>query len=367
MAQGSKDYYKVLGIAKGASDDEVKRAFRKLAHQFHPDKQGGDAGKFKEVNEAYQVLSDKKKRESYDRFGTAESFGGGAPGWDAGGGGFGGDWQNMNWQDFSQMGDLGDVLGDIFEGLGVRPRRRTYQRGSDLEVSLDITLEEVFRGSTKDVDITTQVVCDACHGQGAAAGSKMVECTVCGGQGEVREERRTFFGSFSQVKACERCRGTGKVPEKACAHCKGAGRMDGHVPIRIDILPGIQDGQLIKVKGKGEAGERGAGMGDLYVRIRVKSHQAFSRRGDDLVIKKEVSFFDLFLERPLEIPTIGGGKMKIDVPAHFDLKQELRVAGEGMPRFTSFGRGDLLIDFILKTPKKLSVKQKKAFEDLEKE
>jgi len=360
MAHGSKDYYKILGVQKSASEDEVKKAFRRLAHQFHPDKQSGNAEKFKEVNEAYQVLSDKKRRAQYDRFGSAEPFPG-TQGWD-GSAGFGG-----NWEGFSDMGDLGDMLGDLFEGFGVRPRRRTYQQGSDLEVAVEITLEEAFHGTTKSIEIGTHVVCEKCKGKGGEEGSKLLECTVCGGQGEVREERKTFFGSFSQVKACEKCRGMGKVPEKICAHCKGAGRAQGRVHVEMSIIPGIDNNQIIKVKGKGEAGERGASGGDLYVRIRLKTHPVFVRRGDDLVIKKDITFFDLLLERPLEIPTISGGKIKVDVPAQFDLKQELHVAGEGMPRFSSFGRGDLLVDLTLKTPKKLTAKQKKLVEDLEKD
>lgn len=357
MAHGNKDYYKILGIARGASEDEIKKAFRKLAHQYHPDKQGGNAEKFKEVNEAYQVLSDKKRRAQYDRFGSAEPFGG--QGWGAPEG-FGG-----NWEGISDMGDLGDMLGDLFEGFGMRPRRKTYQQGSDLEVTVEITLEEAFHGTTKSIDIGTHVVCERCKGQGGEEGSKLLECSVCGGQGEVREERKTFFGSFSQVKTCEKCRGMGKVPEKICAHCKGAGRAQGRVRVEVSIIPGIDNNQIIKIKGKGEAGERGASGGDLYVRIRLKTHPIFSRRGDDLVIKKEISVFDILLGRQLEVPTINERKIKVDVPAHFDLKQEIRVPGEGMPRFSSFGRGDLLVDLILKTPKKLSAKEKKLIEEAE--
>ncbi len=362
-----KDYYKILGVNKTASEEDIKKAFRRLAHQYHPDKSGGDEAKFKEVNEAYQVLSDKDKRARYDRFGTA----------DFGGGGF--NPGNINWADFgaggfpggfpggfeaADIGDLGDIFETFFEGMGV-PRRRTYQRGSDLELIQEITLEEAFRGTTKQISVRTHIQCPVCKGAGGNPEAGTLTCPVCNGRGEIKEDRKTFFGSFSQVKACDNCRGSGKVPKEPCAECKGKGRIEGERSTHIEILPGIQDGQLIQVKGFGEAGEHGTSSGDLYVRVRIKPHPVFTRRGDDLIVRYELKLKDLFLGKKLSAPLIDGGEAHFEVPPHFDLKQAYRIPGKGMPRMGSFGRGDLLVDFILKAPRKLSAKERKAFEELE--
>ncbi len=362
----AKDYYKVLGVSQSASEEEIKKAYRRLAHQYHPDKSGGDEAKFKEINEAYQVLSDREKRSRYDRFGTAEPFGGWGspgggvpPGWDFGG--FpGGDY---GWEVHGDVGDLGDIFETFFEGLGVRPKRQTYRRGSDLEVAEEITLEEAFRGTVKDLRVRTSVLCSACKGQGGDAAAGFKTCAVCKGQGEIREEKRTFFGSFSQIKTCSECRGTGQIPNKVCSVCEGKGAVPGERKVQVEILPGVENDQIIKVKGAGEAGERGTAAGDLYVRIRVKPHHSFRREGDDLVVRKEIGALDLLLGRKIEISTIGGGKIHAEVPAGFDLKENLRIPGEGMPRFGSFGRGDLLVDFMIKAPKKPGTKLKKLLEE----
>ena len=360
-----KDYYKILGISKDATEEEVKKAYRKLAHQHHPDKPSGNEGKFKEINEAYQVLSDKAKRAAYDRFGTAEPFGSGAgagaPGtgfndWDfsggfPGGGGF-----------YGEVGDLGDIFDTFFEGMGFKQRRKTYQRGSDMEVAVEITLEEAFTGATREFSVKTRLSCAACDGRGADKKATMKTCTVCAGAGEIREARKTFFGQFSQVKACETCSGTGQVPEKACAVCRGAGRVSGERRVVVKILPGIQNGQIIKLSAVGEAGEKGAASGDLYAHIQIKQHAVFLRNGDDLIVKKELKVVDLLLGRAIEIPTIVGAKKHIEIPAGFNLKEPYRISGEGMPHFDRHGRGDLLVDFIVKAPKKVSGKAKEILE-----
>ncbi|MBM3257204.1 MAG: molecular chaperone DnaJ [Candidatus Liptonbacteria bacterium] len=352
-----KDYYKILGVERGATEEEIKKAYRKLAHQHHPDKSGGNETKFKEINEAYQVLSDKKKRETYDRFGTAEpgGFGAGGFSWD----GFGFDSQGMG-----DMGNLGDIFEDLFENLGVRPRRRSYAHGSDLEVKEEITLEEALRGKAKHIEFKTLGKCETCKGQGADAEAGFSQCAACGGQGEIRMDRRTFFGSFSQVKACEKCHGMGQIPKKVCKVCNGNGRISITREVDVEILPGIEDNQLIQVKGMGEAGERGSAAGDLYVRVRIKPHSAFERRGDDLIVKKELKLKDVLLGNKVEVKTLAGGTLHVEIPPHFNLKDLLRIPGEGMPRFGSSRRGDLLVDFILKAPARLNPKDKKAFEDL---
>ncbi len=364
-----KDYYHILGIQKNASDEEVKKAYRKLAHLYHPDRPGGNEQKFKEINEAYQILSDKTKRIQYDRFGTAEqNFGtgswggfrsgqGGAWGGFPGGEPFEGFGFGFDPEQFSGMGDLGDIMDTIFEGMGVRPRRKTYERGADIETQVVITLEEAFLGASKVVHVRTQTTCDACKGKGAAAGTGFLKCTTCDGRGEVREQRRTFFGAFSQVKVCGKCHGTGEIPKNACPVCRGAGRVMAARDITIEIVPGIGDDQLIKLKGMGEAGERGATGGDLYVRVRIAPHRIFERRGNDLIVKHELDMQGLLVGKKIEVSTIGGGRVTVEIPVGFNLKDYLRIPREGMPHFGAgqsmfaANRGDLLVDFIIKAPK----------------
>ncbi len=368
-----KNYYEILGVAKAASEEEIKKAYRKLAHQYHPDKAGGDEKKFKEINEAYQVLSDKNKRAQYDRFGSADpsqfgGFGGGAGGAQQWAGG------NVNWEgmgfdpsQFGDMGDFGDIFEGIFEGMGGRPRRKTYEKGSDLEMREEITLEEAFRGVTKTLRFKAFAQCVKCGGNGAEPGSDFEKCATCDGQGEVREQRRTFFGSLSQVKTCAKCHGLGQVPKKPCSVCKGAGRTEAAREVKIDILPGIEDGQLIKVNGMGEAGERGTVAGDLYIRMRVKPSAVFERHGADLVVTRELPVTDILLGKQVIVPSVSGNTVSVEIPAQFNLKELLRIPHEGMPRFGSSGRGDLLVNFIIKAPKKPNAKAKKLLEELEKE
>lgn len=360
------DYYKILGINKTASEEEVKKAFRKLAHKYHPDKGDGDDKKFKEINEAYQVLSNKEKRGQYDRFGAGgfDPFGGFSPfgsaqgpfgevKFDFGGGG--------------DFGDLSDIFDAFFEGMGVKQKRRTYHRGADIQIIQEITLEEVFRGVEKNFNYRTAVKCEKCHGLGNDPKAGFDQCAVCGGRGEIKEVRQSFFGNFIQVKPCRQCFGVGQIPKKICETCKGSGKIIGERTLKIEIRPGISDGQIIKIKGAGEAGEKGTAEGDLYVIIKIKPHSVFQRRGDDLLIKKEANIIDLLLEKKIEIPTISGNRLKTEIPAGFDLKNNLKISGEGMPRFGSYGRGDLIVELTIKTPKKLSAKAKKILEDLEKE
>jgi molecular chaperone DnaJ len=361
-----KDYYNILGINKGATDEEIKKAYRKLAHQYHPDKKGGNESKFKEINEAYQVLSDKNKRSQYDRFGTAEPFSGFQGQGFPGGQGFNWDFGGFNVQ-YGDVGDFGEIFDSFFEGLGVRPRRRTYNRGSDVEIIQEITLEEAFHGLQRTIALNTFALCKDCNGQGGDPKSGFVACDKCSGQGEVKEQRQTFFGAFAQVKMCDKCRGSGQIPNKICSHCKGSGRITQEKEVSFEILPGIQNDQIIKIKGAGEAGERGTAPGDLYVRVKVKEHSVFEREGDNLIVQKELNILDLLLGKKIEIPTLSGGKLHIEIPTHFNLKEPLSVTGEGMPHFGSYGRGDLLVDFVIKAPKKLNAKEKELLEGLEKE
>jgi len=367
-----KDYYTILGVQKGASEEEVKKAYRKLAHQYHPDKAGGDEKKFKEINEAYQVLSDRNKRTQYDRFGTADpmgGFGGGNAGAGPQWGGGQQDWGGMGFDpsQFGDMGDFGDIFESFFGGMGGRPQRKTYEKGSDLEIQEQITLEEAFNGTIKTVRLKTFVHCAKCGGKGAEPGSGFEKCSTCDGQGQVREQRRTFFGSFSQVKTCAKCHGAGEVPKKPCGTCRGAGRVESNREIKIDIMAGIDDNQLIKVKGMGEAGERGTATGDLYVRVRVRPHAVFARHGNDLIVTQELKLIDLLLGKTIAVPVISGGTTTVEIPAGFNLKENLRISGQGMTHIGSRSRGDFLVSFTIKAPKRPGSKARELLEKLEKE
>jgi len=368
----SKDYYKILGVEKGATEDDIKKAYRKLAHQHHPDKSGGDESKFKEINEAYQILSNKDKRTQYDRFGRVFEGGQGGAGGPYGPGGF----DFRGFQDgfefgfdpnqFGDLGNVGEIFDAFFEGMGVK-RRKTYTRGSDMEVVQEIILEEAFRGVASKFKLQTMVACSTCAGQGHDVKAGTDKCETCDGKGEIKESRSTFFGNFAQVKSCAKCFGTGQIPKKVCKECKGAGRVKGTREISVQIVPGVADGQIIKVAGAGEAGERGAATGDLYIHIKVKPHPAFARQGDDLYVKKEINALDILLKKKIEIPTIPGSKLMIEIPSGHRLSEQLRIPGEGMPRFNSHTRGDLYVKFDVAAPGKLSSKAQKLLEELDKE
>ena len=358
----AKDYYKILGVEKGANEEEIKKAYRKLAHKYHPDKSGGDESRFKEINEAYQILSSKEKRAQYDRFGKtfdAGGFGGFDFSRGQGGGfdfGFGFDPSNL--EDLSGVSDIFDAF---FEGLGVRPRRKTYHRGGDLEMVKEITLEEAFRGSAAKIQVETFISCAVCAGIGYFPKDGVVKCAICDGRGEIRETRQSFFGQFSQVRTCGKCHGQGEIPNKICKNCSG-GRVKAVKEVQINLAPGIADGQLIKIVGAGQAGEQGAGAGDLYVRIKIKPHHTFKRLGDDLAVRKDLDILAALTGRKIEIPTLSGGKVQVEIPAGFNLKERLRVPGEGMPKFGGHQRGDLYVEFDIKIPK-INSKLKKALED----
>jgi molecular chaperone DnaJ len=354
-----KDYYKVLGLDRGASQEEIKKAYRQLAHQYHPDRPGGDEKRFKEINEAYQVLSNNEKRAQYDRFGHVFEEGGGF------------DFRNFSegfdFGNFEDLGNISEIFDAFFGGLGVK-RRRTYKRGSDTELIQELTLEEAFRGVAKKIDIKTWLACAVCGGPGFDRAAGLDKCLACDGRGEIRENRSTFFGNFSQVRPCDKCFGSGQIPRKICHECRGTGRVKSEREISFDVLAGVADGQIIKLANAGEAGERGAAAGDLYVHIRIKPHPIFERQGDDLLVSKEISVLDLLLGKKMEIPAIGGHKLTVEIPAGFNLKEKLRISSEGMPRFGGHARrGDLYVIFDIKMPEKLSAKAKKLLEDLRNE
>ncbi len=367
-----KDYYSVLGVSREASEEDIKKAYRKLAHQYHPDK-GGNEAKFKEVNEAYQVLSNKEKRSQYDSFGRVSDMGGGQgpmPGWE-GFSGFGGQGQQWNVNFGGEdLGDLGDIFEQFFGGQAAASRRPTYTRGSDIEIHAEITLEEAFKGLSKTLHYQTFTECAHCSGLGYEKSKGTKKCAKCQGKGEIREERQTFFGKFAQVRACPDCHGRGEVPNEKCHECKGTGRIVKQREAKVEIAPGIEDGQIIKLAGYGEAGEFGSGSGDLYVVVRVKPAAKYERRKADLITEKEVRVADLLLGREIAMTDVDGAHFTITVPAGFNVREPLKITGRGMPKFGVFGgvsRGDLYVLLNMKTPKSVSAKAKKTLEELDRE
>ena len=360
------DYYEVLGITKAASQEEIKKAFHKLAHKYHPDK-GGDEKKFKEINEAYQVLSDTTKRAQYDQYGRV--FDQGQPGGDQG---FNWAWGNRPQGDGVEfdMGDIGDVFEEFFGGGfggGRRATKKDSRKGKDIQVDIEINLENTLKEFIEKINLAKQVVCHRCQGVGAESGTKVKECFSCRGTGQVQQIKKTIFGSYTTLATCPECKGEGTIPEKPCNVCRGEGRIKGQETIEIAIPAGIDTNQVIRVDGKGEAGKRGAKSGNLFARIFVKQHPIFERRGDDLFTGVEVNFSQAALGDEIEMKSLEGTNLLIEVPAGTESGKVLRISGKGTPHFGGHGRGNLYIEFKVKTPKKLSRKQKELFDQLKQE
>ncbi len=361
----AKDYYKILGIEKTASVDDIKAAFRKLAHQHHPDKAGGNAEKFKEANEAFQVLSDPQKRGQYDQFGAtfeqAQSQGGY--------GGFDG------FRDFSgaaqgfDASDLGDIfgnLGDMFGFGGSASRRsggRKAKRGRDIQVDVEIDLKEAAFGAVKKINLYKQSACDVCGGSGVEPGSKMTSCRECGGRGQVQSTQRTILGSFQTVVPCSACDGQGERAEKSCKHCGGRGAVKKQEEISIKIPAGIDDGEAIRLAGYGEVAGKGGSAGDLYVRLRVRSDSRFTRKDFDLYIKKNISFTQAALGDTMEVETLDG-PIKLAIPEGVQSGQMIRLKGKGITKLHGNGRGDLYVEVVVMTPKRLSRRQRELLKEL---
>ena len=371
------DYYEVLGVTRSASQEDIKKAFHKLAHKYHPDK-GGDEKKFKEINEAYQVLSDKQKRQQYDQYGRVFSAQGGpASGWDQGGAdGFSWAWGNPS-ANSGQAGefefDFGDI-GDVFEeffgggfGGARRTTRKDSRKGKDIQVDIEINLERTLKESVEKINLVKQIVCHRCQGSGAEPGSKVKECFSCRGTGQVQQIKKTFLGSYTTLAVCPECKGEGTIPEKPCNVCKGEGRTKGQETVEILIPAGIDTNQVIKVEGRGEAGKRGAKAGNLFVRIFVKQHSVFLRRGDDLFTELEINFSQAALGDEIELKTLEGTNILLEIPAGTESGKVLRISGRGTPHFGGYGRGNLYVELKIKTPKKLSKKQKELIEQLKRE
>jgi molecular chaperone DnaJ len=362
------DYYELLGISKSASQDEIKKAFHKLAHKYHPDK-GGDEKKFKEINEAYQVLSDTQKRQQYDQFGkTFDQAGAGGQGFNGQGFDFNWAWGNgrQNQEMEFDYEDLGSVFGDLFGfGGGARKsNRKDIKKGKDIQVDIEINLQDTLKEINKKFNLNKFVVCQRCVGNGAEPGTKIKECFSCRGTGQVQQVKKTMFGSYTTVGVCPACKGEGNSPEKSCNVCKGEGRIKANEEIEITIPSGVDSNQIIKVEGKGEAGKKGGKSGALYVRIFVKEHPIFIRRADDLFMQEQITFTQAVLGSEIEIPVIEGTKILLTIPEGTESGKVLRISGKGIPHFQSNSRGNLYVELKIKTPKKLSKEQRKALEDL---
>lgn len=361
----AQDYYAILGVDKGASNDEIKKAYRKLAHKYHPDKEGGDEAKFKDINSAYQVLSDKQKRAQYDQFG--QTFDGAGSG--AGQGGFGG-------FDFSQFGGqnggfefnfgggegFGDIFSDIFGGGRSSGGR---SRGRDIQVDMEITFAEMISGVEKKIKLYKSVVCSKCGGNGGEPGSKEENCKTCNGSGKIQKMMRTMLGNFAQTVVCNDCKGKGKTFDKKCSQCGGDGRHKEDVVEKIDVPAGIHHGQTLAVSGKGEAGENGAPAGDLLINIYVATDKRFERDDNNILSEVHVSFAQAALGDKIDVETVEG-IVKMKVPAGTQSGEVYRIRSKGVPKLRGFGRGDHLVKVIVDVPTKLSRKEKRLIEELRK-
>lgn len=358
------DYYSLLGVAKTASADEIKKAFRTKAHQFHPDKSTGDAEKFKEINEAYQVLSDPAKRQQYDQFGQtydqARRQGGGPAGGGFGGFGQSGQWQNVN-MDF---GDLGDVFGDMF-GFG-GGRRSTPQRGQDVAAALRIDFRTAVQGGQEEFTIRHHVPCPHCSGRGAEPGSGTTTCSTCSGSGRVQRTQQTILGPIASVAACPDCDGEGQRIKEKCHQCRGTGKVEKTDTIVVKIPAGIDAGQRIKLAGKGEAGRRGTTPGDLYLEIDVASDPIFSRQDDDLLTTTDISISTAVLGGQVKVETLDG-PVTLKIPAGTPSGKVFLIKGKGIPHLRGRGIGDLRVTVDVVIPKHPSARAKKLLQDLEHE
>lgn len=360
-----KNYYDILGVGKQANKDEIKKAFRTLAHKHHPDK-GGQAEKFKEINEAYSVLSDDKKRQQYDQFGSvgAGAGFGGDPSWGSGSSSFDG----FDFSQFTQGGqgaqfdfDLGDIFGDVFGG-GRRSKQR--ERGRDISVDIELSFEDSIFGVERTMLLNKTSVCDNCNGNGAEKGSEMTSCSTCNGKGSLREVKRSIFGQFESVKTCEICKGSGKVPKVKCHVCKGNGILKKQSEIKVKIPAGIENGEMIRLSGAGEAVSGGT-AGDLYIKVYVKKHFIFRKEGNDLIMELKVKLTDALLGMIYPIKTLDG-EISLKIPEGVKHGQFLKITGRGVP-YDRGRRGNILVHVEIILPEKLSKEAKRKVEDLRKE
>ncbi len=345
-----RDYYEVLGVSRDATDDEIKKAFRRLAFKYHPDhnREDGTSEKFKELNEAYEVLSDADKRVAYDRFGNSGAegiFGRGFEGFDFG------------------FGGLGDIFDTFFGGANTTARRAP-QRGVDLRCNVTISFEEAALGCEKEINITRTEVCSICHGSGAKPGSKPSRCSTCGGAGQVRRVQRSLFGQFINTSVCNQCHGEGSIITEPCQQCQGNGILKHKRSISVEIPAGVDDESGVRLNGGGNAGVKGGSPGDLYVMMSVRKHDLFARDGDTVLYELPVSFAQSALGAEVKVPTLHG-ESKLNIPAGSQTGRIFRLKDKGIPHLHRGGRGDQLVKLLVVTPDSLNKQQRKLFEELD--
>ncbi|HEY3313751.1 MAG TPA: molecular chaperone DnaJ [Bacillota bacterium] len=350
-----RDYYEVLGVDRSADQEEIKKAYRALARKHHPDANPGDAGageRFKEINEAYEVLGDPEKRARYDQFGHA-AFGRGQ----AGAGGFGGD--------LGPFGDLGGIF-DAFFGTGRQGQtRRGAQPGADLRYDMEISLEEASAGLTREIQFSRWDNCPICGGSGAKPGTKPAVCDHCHGTGEIRFAQNTFFGQFVNVRPCDHCGGTGRVIETPCPDCRGKGRVYRERKLEVKVPAGVDDGSRLRVGGEGEAGPLGGPPGDLYVVLRVLPHELFKRDGTELYCEVPISFSQAALGAEIDVPTLDG-RSPMRIPEGTQTGTVFRLKGRGIPSLRGYGRGDQHIKVVIQTPKRMTAEQRRILQEFAK-
>lgn len=348
-----KDFYETLGVNRNATDEEIKRAYRKLAQKHHPDQnKGNKAGeeKFKEVNAAYETLSDKQKRQAYDQFGSSGA-------------------ENMGGFDFSQFGGFGGGFADIFEsffgGEGGQ-KRQTHSRGEDIQTDMELTFEEAAFGIEKEFRYQKVDVCEVCNGNGAKPRTKIVPCSTCGGTGEIRQVQNTVLGQMVSRRVCPKCEGEGKMPEHPCESCRGSGRKRGSIELKVKIPPGIDTGQVIRLAGKGNAGYRGGKAGDFFIRVMVLPSGRFARKGADTYSEEKIHVLQAILGSEVDIETLHG-KVKLKIPSGTEPAKTFRLTGYGIPQGELTRKGDHFVKILVKMPQKLSKQEHELYLQLAKE
>ena len=371
---GKRDYYEVLGVSKTATDDELKKAYRKLAKKYHPDANPNNKAeaeaKFKEVNEAYETLSDPQKRKMYDQFGPDDP-----QGFNGAGGPFGGSngyysYTSSGFDGFGDFGDLGDIFSSFFGGgFGGRTSSRKKngpRKGADLNLHLDITFEQAFLGVEKEISITRNEECNVCHGTGAKPGTSVTKCTMCNGTGQVRQVQNTILGQMQTTRTCSNCHGTGEVIKEPCENCKGKGKVRKQPKIKVKIPAGIDDGQTVVLRGEGETGEKGGPKGDLYITVRLKKHSIFSRNGNNVYCEIPITITQATLGANLEIPMVNGDKETYKIPEGTQTGTKFTIRGKGFKSVSSNSVGDFIFTVKVQTPKRLSKEQRELLVQLAK-
>lgn len=353
----TNDYYQILGVSKTATQAELKKAYHKLAMQYHPDRNSHDTQaekKFKEINAAYDILKDEQKRAAYDRFGHDTFVKGG-------GGAATGRYSNGNGPDINDI--FGDFFNDFMGGSSKRQRHSTTARGSDLKYNVTITLKEAFFGIEQNINFTSEIKCSSCHGSGSENNTGMTKCTTCGGQGAIRTQQ----GFFTLEQTCHNCQGLGQIIKNPCKKCQGQGRTSQHRSLLVNIPAGVEDGTRIRLSGEGDAGLRGGSNGDLYIFVTIKPHDLYKVEGINLHCRLPINFIIATLGGEVEVPDIEGGKVKLKIPAGTQNGEQLRLKGKGMSKIRSNIRGDMLAHIHIEIPKNLTKKQKDMLEELSKE